>query len=93
MAITIDTLLTRYQSIMPVSTAEGVSNAMTWIALTHDFSLTVDETTLANRDLCISLCEQYFKLMDINSDDYNTVNDNMKHIRDLLQAQHELNTN
>lgn len=91
--ITVQTLLTRYQSIAPVSTAEGVSNAMTWIALTDAFALTVDNETLCNRDLCMSLCEMYFKLMDINSTDYSRVNDYLKHIRDLLQAQNEIDSN
>lgn len=91
--ITVQTLLTRYQTIAPVSTAEGVSNAMTWIALAHAFALTVGNDDLCNRDLCISLCEMYFKLMDISSNDYARVNNYLKHIRDLLQAQNELDSN
>lgn len=88
MAVTVSTLVSSCPA--PVSDAAGVTNALTWLALVHDFALSTDNRTLQNRHTVINYSIIYFNQIKIADTDYALINNELMHIKLLLTAQQTL---
>lgn len=83
--ITIQDLLTAYSGFAPVSTAEGVSNAISWFNIVEVYALMNGETT-PNANTIIFACEESARNTEVMDTDYAKVNNYLYHIRCMLYA-------
>lgn len=90
MAVTVSSLVSTCPA--PVSDAAGVTNGLTWLALVHDFALSVDNRTLENRHTVINYSIIYFNAIKVKDTDFDLINNDLMHIKLLLTAQQTLDT-
>lgn len=83
--ITIQTLLNMYNSIAPVSTAEGVSNAINWFNTVEVFCLENPED-VPNGNTIIFYCEECARNTKVADTDYTKVNNYLFHVYSMLYA-------
>lgn len=83
-SVTISTLISTCPA--PISTAEGVTNALYWFDLVKAFALNSTDTNLPNRMPLIRDCNYYASEVVINTTEYNPINNNLMHIKSGLQA-------
>ena len=70
----------------PVSDATGVGNAVAWLAEAEAFALASEPKDIPNRHTIINLSEIYFTNIKLSSVDYTSINNDLKHIKDLYSA-------
>ena len=70
----------------PVADATGVGNGIAWLAEAEAFALASDPKDLPNRHTVINLSEIYFTNIKLDSTDYTSINNDLKHIKDLYSA-------
>lgn len=91
--MTIAELLLMYNNTVnpPVSTSEGVSNAIRWFNIVEVFALENPEE-VPNRDTIIFACEESARRSSIYNTDYDKLNDDLVHIHAMLYAITQQNT-
>ena len=71
----------------PVSDAAGVTTGLTWLATCEAFCLSQDNNKVPNRHTIINQSEIYFlNTKDGAMTDYSLFNDQLKHIKYLLNG-------
>lgn len=70
----------------PVSTAEGVTNAMEWFEIVSVFSITTDNQSMPNRLYVRNLCEVAAKNTILASEDYSKINNDLMHVKVAVDA-------
>lgn len=70
----------------PVANATGVTNGIEWLAEAEAFALASEPKDLPNRHTIINLSEIYFTNIKLDSTDYTSINNDLKHIKDLYSA-------
>ena len=83
--ITINDLITAYQSIVPVSTSAGVSSAIDWINIVEVYCLEPIDA-VPNGHYIVFYCEDANKNIKLLDTDYAKINNYMYHIRSMLYA-------
>lgn len=91
--MTIAQLLLMYNNTVnpPVSTAEGVSKAITWFNIVEVFALETPEE-VPNGNTIIFACEESARNADIINPDYDEVNNDLVHVHAMLYAITQQNT-
>ncbi len=85
--MTIAQLLLMYQNTVnpPVSTAEGVSQAIRWFNIVEVFALENPEE-VPNGNTVIFACEESARNADINATNYDRLNNDLVHVHAMLYA-------
>lgn len=83
--MTLQGLITAYNSVAPVSTAEGVSRAIEWFYIVEVYTLENPEE-VPNGNSVIFACEEYARNTQVKSTDYDTINNNLYHVRCMIDA-------
>lgn len=91
--MTISELITMYNNTVnpPVSTTEGVSQAIRWFNIVEVFALENPEE-VPNGNTLIFACEESARNADINSTDYDKLNNDLVHVHAMLYAITQQNT-
>lgn len=85
--MTISQLLAMYNNTVnpPISTAEGVSQAIRWFNIVEVFALENPEE-VPNGNTLIFACEESARNADINSTNYDKLNNDLIHVHAMLYA-------
>lgn len=85
--MTVAQLLLMYNNTVnpPVSTAEGVSQALRWFNIVEVFALEHPEE-VPNGNTVIFACEESSRNIDVYGTDYNKVNNDLVHVHAMLYA-------
>lgn len=91
--MTISELITMYNNTVnpPVSTAEGISQAIRWFNIVEVFALENPEE-VPNGNTLIFACEESARNADINSTNYDKLNNDLVHVHAMLYAITQQNT-
>lgn len=91
--MTIAQLLLMYNNTVnpPVSTAEGVSNAIRWFNIVEVFALEKPEE-VPNGNTIIFACEESARNADVINPDYDEVNNDLVQVHAMLYAITQQNT-
>jgi len=76
----------------PVSTANGVENAVAWLALSAAWAKDVMSTYAHDTQPIKTRAYTYFDLIRLSTTDYADVNDKLYHVKDMLTALQSLST-
>ena len=76
--MTLNELMTAYNSIVPVSTGAGVSSAIEWLYEVEVYAMEHPEE-VPNANSIIFACEDFANKTPVASTDYTTLNNNMYH--------------
>lgn len=91
--MTIAQLLLMYQNTVnpPISTAEGVAQAIRWFNIVEVYALENPEE-VPNGNTVIFACEESARNVDIINPDYDKVNNDLVHVHAMLYAITQQNT-
>ena len=74
----------------PVSTAEGVTQGIYWFELTSAFCIVSSDSDVPNRLPMRNKCDAFSADTKVKTTDYDSLNNNLMHIKGMLQAVVEL---
>ena len=70
----------------PISTVAGISDAMLWLSMCEVFAQVMEQSDLPNKTSIISYVNQVLPTFDINDTSYDRYNNQLLHVKFLLNA-------
>lgn len=70
----------------PISTVAGISDAILWLAECEVFAQVMEQSDLPNKTSIITYVNQIIQTFDINDTSYDRYNNQLLHVKFLLNA-------